>query len=55
MMGLITSERRFGTAPVLVSVGCKAVLRIFSKDDRATLEYQPAGGGSRTEWIRYNP
>jgi len=35
--------------------GGKAVLRNFSNDGRATLEYQPASGGSKTEWIRYNP
>jgi RHS repeat-associated protein len=35
--------------------GGKAVLRNFSNDGRATLEYQPASGGSKTDWIRYNP
>jgi len=35
--------------------GGKAVLRNFSNDGRPTLEYQPSTGGSKTEWIRYNP
>lgn len=35
--------------------GGKAVLRNFSNDGRATLEYQPPTGGSKTAWIRYNP
>ena len=34
--------------------GGKAVLRNFSNDGRATLEYQPPTGGSKTAWIRYN-